>query len=562
MGAWQHHFGFAESRHKYEELKARLETLKQIGRPNDPAAALDWDRSLSGVRSDFVQMNIPSDDSSRMMWEQRLYSVEPIALFALANTLAGILIVAVILWLGLMITNARRLNRPTMVVAAIVTLLIVYCVLLTKSRTAWVGLTVGLASWGLSSGAMRTPSRPRLTRGLMAGFVAVIVLVALAYASGGLDRFVVSESAKSLRYRFEYWTASWRMLEKSARNLVLGVGPGNFRQNYLEFKLPQSSEEIADPHDMVLDVWANGGLTALVGLAGVCFCAVRPFFPNVNGNSLETIPEAAANADAATQKPRAAFATPTKLWSDGVILGGAMGYLVILFLGLADDVTMVLLLPAWLLIVLVCRPVFQGELPRVVAASASLVLMVHLAGAGGIGMPGVSQVLLFVAMLAAPGAAAADFESGDPAMPRRDSCGPARTAAGWTFHSDSQLPVAVIGVVGLALYLACWFTGLMPIVTVRSLIASAKEAMFERGQPSQAERDFRIAAEFDTWSATACERLSEIAFQSWLGAERDRPDVFEPLREVAIDGDRERPAESGRIPRPGRDLHVESDPRG
>src|SRR5207237_6745743 len=100
LGIWQHHFGFAQSRRGYEELKARQETLERSGRPADPEAALDWERSLAGVRSDFVQMNIPSDDSARMLWEQRLYSAEPIALFALANTLAGILAVGLLIWLG------------------------------------------------------------------------------------------------------------------------------------------------------------------------------------------------------------------------------------------------------------------------------------------------------------------------------------------------------------------------------------------------------------------------------------------------------------------------------
>jgi hypothetical protein len=530
LGVWQHQFGFSESRHKYEELKSRMETLKQTGRPRDPGAALDWDRSVSGVRSDFVQLNIPTDDAARMLWEQRLYSAEPIALFALANTLAGILVVSAIVWLGLLFENGNRVNRLVVVMGTIVTLLVFYCLLLTKSRTAWVGLTVGLAAWGIKSRMMRTRPLPWLKRGLAAGVVAMAVLIAVAYASGGLDRFVVSESAKSLRYRLEYWTATWHMLAKTTRNLVLGVGPGNFRQNYLEFKLPQSSEEIADPHDLILDVWANGGLIGLLGLAGVCCLGVRPLWRRAGENPSDPVDERRVSADATKRSTSAEIRIPTEFWSDGIVLGGAMGFLLILFLGLADEATLALLWPAWLLIVLLCRPIFQGAVPRVVAAAAGVALIVHLAGAGGIGMPAVSQVLLLLAMLAAPGAEVANRRSASAGTPGREGPGFGLSTAGWEFRAKSPVPVVAIGLVGLSLYLACWFTGLMPIVTVRSLAASAKEALYDRGQPSQAERDFRLAAEFDPWSATACERLSEMAFQSWLATDGDRPDVFERCR--------------------------------
>ena len=47
-----------------------------------------------------------------------------------------------------------------------------------------------------------------------------------------------------------------------------GVGPGNFASPYLKYKLPQSSEEILDPHNLFLEVWATAGFWALLALAG------------------------------------------------------------------------------------------------------------------------------------------------------------------------------------------------------------------------------------------------------------------------------------------------------
>ena len=46
----------------------------------------------------------------------------------------------------------------------------------------------------------------------------------------------------------------------------LGVGPGNFAGPYLKYKLPQASEEIVDPHNLFLEVWAAGGFLAFLCL--------------------------------------------------------------------------------------------------------------------------------------------------------------------------------------------------------------------------------------------------------------------------------------------------------
>ena len=47
---------------------------------------------------------------------------------------------------------------------------------------------------------------------------------------------------------------------------MAGVGPGNFGDHYTRFKLPTASEEIADPHNGFLEVWATAGTPALVAL--------------------------------------------------------------------------------------------------------------------------------------------------------------------------------------------------------------------------------------------------------------------------------------------------------
>ncbi|MBS0266104.1 MAG: hypothetical protein JSS02_29505, partial [Planctomycetes bacterium] len=147
-GVWQHHWGFGETRTKYVELKTQWESLNREGRPQELMAAREWDHRVAALRNQFAQMNIPGDDGARMLWEQRLFSVEPLGLFALTNTLAGVLVVAVLLWSGTLWPNSSTLSRAVIVCGNLVVLCLVYGLLLTKSRTALVGLLAGgTACW-------------------------------------------------------------------------------------------------------------------------------------------------------------------------------------------------------------------------------------------------------------------------------------------------------------------------------------------------------------------------------------------------------------------------------
>ena len=51
-----------------------------------------------------------------------------------------------------------------------------------------------------------------------------------------------------------------------------GCGPGNFQEVYTEYKLPKASEEIADPHNFLLEIWATAGTPAALAFLGVLGC--------------------------------------------------------------------------------------------------------------------------------------------------------------------------------------------------------------------------------------------------------------------------------------------------
>ena len=57
-----------------------------------------------------------------------------------------------------------------------------------------------------------------------------------------------------------------------------GVGPGNFAGPYLRHMLPTASEEIVDPHNLFLEVWATAGFLALLFLLTALAWAFRNLF--------------------------------------------------------------------------------------------------------------------------------------------------------------------------------------------------------------------------------------------------------------------------------------------
>ena len=229
LGVWQ----FAVS---YPALRAQVTELTQLetDHSHDALSAAD-SRRLRQLRTELGRLATEADPSLRYALRQRLMeSTEPLACFALANTLAGVLMAALLLLLGGLATSLglhEGLGRTLRIAAPAV--LVAGCLVLTKSRTAWIGLLSGLLAWSALAGSTRWMTK-RSVQFVLVGLLVTAVLIGAASAAGALDRLVVMEAPKSLRYRLEYWTGAWGVIRD---HLWLGAGPGNFRQNYLA---PQS----------------------------------------------------------------------------------------------------------------------------------------------------------------------------------------------------------------------------------------------------------------------------------------------------------------------------------
>lgn len=502
-GLWQHYVVFGEMAQDYKRLTAEHDQL--VESKSDP-------RRQQTLQAEMTRQGIPIDPVARQGLEQRLLASRDVfGLFALANTFAGLLAVMLLVVAGqARLSSANRRWSDNVVTIGLI-LVIGFCLVLTKSRTAWVGLAAGIGWWmlrailarGLRTQVAETP-RSSFAKWIVVGLVVVGLAIGLAAVSGGLDLAVLSEAPKSLRYRLEWWHGTWATIREHA---WFGTGPGNFRDYYLVHKLPESSEEIADPHNFLFDVWANAGTFGLIGLLVCVGLMVRgwltpaePPKKTPNGTALPASWTSAAAWGVGLAFPLAAVGlellghgTDERLWW----LGGVWWLL-------------------WLGIVIWSRRnpansigVEARWLP-VAFEAANVALLVHLLGAGGIAMPAITQLLWLVWVLRAAwqDAAVAGREPKLPSESVREGVQAAR------------LPELAGAVAAMGLCLACGTTATMPELLCRTSMQMG-DAEWERRQVHAAQARYRDAAEADRWAIEPLERMAEVAFQFGLHTQKE-----------------------------------------
>jgi len=337
---------------------------------------------------------------------------------------------------------------------------------------------------------------------------ALMLLVTFAVLGGGLDRLVVLESLKSLRYRGEYWQGTWRMLTDRNQPLrwLTGVGPGQFRMNYLPHKLPESSEEIADPHNAVLDHWASGGLPGLVAVVGLW------------GWGLWRIGR--------RQSPPV-VQVPGTIWPEASALGLTLAGLVVLTPDPQSKIQGVTIGLLTLLILPLGRQWLDATWTDSRASVLLLGLLLHLMFAGGIALPAITQLLLLAALPVSVGIGTGLARQIRPAAhpgPTASSVASPveRASASWEAPAETtagggrelvSLAQPVAAVVGMTFIV---YVGLLPLLR-RDLHLARGDVALERGQLPVAEREFRAAATADRWSVLPRERLALLAEQRWQG---------------------------------------------
>ncbi len=365
-------------------------------------------------------LKIEPGTPGQAQFENRLMQLtEPMLTFALANSLAGFIVGPLVMLLAVGIFNLVRGDVPrsrwsVLAMAAPATAILLVCLMLTKSRSAWLGLLAGMIVVAWQSRRLIS-TRVMLGTGL-AGLVVVAVLIAAGLATRQLDRQVLTQSELSMRYRFEYWQGAWNVITGGkvnpwqalkSRPFWSGTGPANFRSYYLRYKLPQASEEVFDPHNFILEVWATAGFGSFAAL----LAALGLGLWNVLGPPSRSSTEADLDR-ALTRKSRdrhrsvPSTAAPKRVDEDPdapplgttwLVASAFGGWGLVIALGMLNPfekdlyVRWLLLGITWVAAAFLILPLWRRvPIPPMALGAAIVAVAVNLLAAGGIGIPTVA----------------------------------------------------------------------------------------------------------------------------------------------------------------------------
>jgi hypothetical protein len=311
----------------------------------------------------------------------------PAATFTSTANLAGFLALllpalagcALAAWLG----GAPRWQQYAAAGCALLTALALG---LTRDRSAilpclLVGAAASVLAWrhyATRPAGAAGPSRRLLLLLAFAGPAALLVLAFALRPSGGQE----------LNDLTREWSAAWAMIRS---HVWLGVGAGNYGRFYPQFMAPTAPTFATQPDNFVLEVWATLGLGAVLGL-GV---ALVHFFRR----TLAAVPGEAQEAKDEGQGIGWEF-------YEGGMLGLLVGF-VLRALPAGPDAVVAEAVAAGVRVVVwfgafsLLHGIRWGGATRVLACAAGVAaLLLHLAVAGGISVPGVTQPLWLLAALA------------------------------------------------------------------------------------------------------------------------------------------------------------------
>ena len=326
-------------------------------------------------------IDAPEGSAERMIFENRLMDGGPSATFALANTLAGYLLVGSVLGGCFLMMSWPRQNLKQRIILATLTILLVSGLLATRSRTATIAM---LLSFGVALvtqiGLVR---RQRQVLSLGMSLLMGIAVIGVTYLGLYGNREWFEQAPASLAFRFQYWRSTWQMVSESP---WFGCGPGQFQSIYERYRELSASEQIAEPHNFLMETLAAGGFPAglmLITLGWLIF--VKSF----RGDEQQTakIPQ-----DIDT---RVESLSSSIRW--GALLGLVLVWLVGLFtLSLPDPEASLLVIPTGIAVAVLLTPVMQNISEREIIRSLQIgmgSLLLHLSMSGGWTVPGLASLI-------------------------------------------------------------------------------------------------------------------------------------------------------------------------
>jgi len=140
----------------------------------------------------------------------------------------------------------------------------------TFSYAAWIAVAIALIM------TLFLRKKKWLTQGKM--LVAMLVILIAVFLQGGttkMNSLLHKEGRSSLASRIMIWSAAGKIITD---NPVIGIGPGNFQNKYLEYQKyfpPYLEWAVPEPHNLVLAFWLQAGMLGLAGFVSLLFLWFR-----------------------------------------------------------------------------------------------------------------------------------------------------------------------------------------------------------------------------------------------------------------------------------------------
>lgn len=394
-----------------------------------PAMAKEVGGSREMLRANMESQGVyrEPDDPYWDQLAERLQARNVYATYAHPNSFAGFLGLLLPAALGAMLASWKRPGQLGITIGlGICAAFMGFALWCTHSRGAI------LASVAVAIGVIALLSRRMIA---LHQARAVLGIVALVVVLGGLAYFGTRERSlgkatptASMGLRLGYWKATWQMIREQP---WLGVGPGNFGRHYPQYMSEKDYEEVQDPHNFALELWALCGffgMTALLLALASIFLKIRARSVS-EGQSLAD----ASGSDGASQR------TPWEFYLGGMA-GLILGFLLSswhqsadekLLGGVAAGARSLFWFPAFALFFSLR---WSGSIRTLALGAGIAVLLLNLCLSGGISIPAVAQLLWIIAAIVLAPAASVPAD---------------RKASGSLGFLMRFLPIPILGGLGL-----------------------------------------------------------------------------------------------------------------
>ncbi len=214
--------------------------------------------------------NIQPVSLGHFQFEHRLYSKDIKASFTTSNSAGSFAILAIFAAAVLFIEKIKNRKNPDAdpwhyLTSVAVFAVVIIGLLLTRSKGAIIATALAsvlFASLWFLGGWIYSHKK----------IISITCLLVIAFVTWAVTSYGLAHNrlpgGNSMLVRWQYWLAAGKIV---GENPYTGVGPANFANAYLHYKLPQAIETVSDPHNFILSLLAQYGPIGLVAfLAIIC----------------------------------------------------------------------------------------------------------------------------------------------------------------------------------------------------------------------------------------------------------------------------------------------------